>query len=282
MIGENLFRNPFWKCRKVAIDLEQVSPAKSGFFGTRWNRSPAERKPNDDLIDGLRRDFEFYPHIGPTQGADSGVVTLTPVVWLYFDGPDIPKRPSPYSGEAAWSRWRTQYWDAIGVAAVDVPDEKHIAVRAIKSDRLLDEVIVDAVHCAESCGEFAPYEGGVVLQYRGEVLWSPDECDLAGGLDTWLDVVRGDPGDWVSVRNGMRIGMARVVDDSVELWLEQLVDGEQGPIMTVQLPLGPLAAAVEVAINERTEFCARLEERFRHLGWREARAVAATIAGVDG
>jgi hypothetical protein len=215
---------------------------------------------------------------------DSGVVALTPVLLLSIDGPDIPKWPA--SGDAAaWVMWRPRYWDAIGVAAVDVPDGMHIAVRAIQSDRLLDGVIDYAVACAHESGGFAPYgDGGVVLQYRDQVIVSPDCNDLAEGLDDWLAVLGGRPNDWATIHNGHRVGMARVVNDVVELRLEQPADGDVdlGPFVTVQLPLDPLAAAAEVAINERNEFSGRLESRLRQRGWRDARTVAATIAGTQG
>ncbi|WP_155948390.1 hypothetical protein [Mycobacterium sp. URHB0044] len=215
---------------------------------------------------------------------DSGVVALTPVVLLGVDGPDIPKRPA--SGDAAaWTRWRQRFWAAIGVAAVDVPDGMHIAVRAIQSDRLLDAVIDYAVECAHESGGFAPYtDGGVVVQYRDEVIVSPDCSDLEEGLDDWLAVLRGRPEVWATVHNGHRVGMARVVNDVIELRLEQPVDGDAilGPFVTVQLPRDPVAAAAEVAINERNEFSRRLESRLRQRGWRDARTVAATIAGTQG
>jgi hypothetical protein len=187
-----------------------------------------------------------------------GAVELTPVVLLSVDG--------------------------LGVADADRPDGMHIAVRAIRSDRLLDAVIDYAVACAKSHGRFWPYtDGGVVLKHGGEVIVRPDCCDLEEGLDDWISLVRNRPKDWVRVHNGHRTGAARVVDDVVELKLEQPSEVDAiGPFVTVELAFGPLDVAVDIAIRERREFATRLERRLRQRDWPDAGAVAATVAGING
>ena len=210
------------------------------------------------------------------------VVELIPVVLLDVEGPDVPERPSSRD-EASWSKWRQRYWAAIGVQAHDVPDGMHVAVRALRSDRLLDAVMDYADACASESGQLAPYcDGGVVLRHNGQVMLSPDCCDLEEGLAEWVTMVRSRPKEPMPVHNGHRSGMARVIDDVIELELEQVSATEDGvgPFVTIQLGLQPVAAAVDAALGERAAFTARLERHLRQRGRPDAAVAAARITGV--
>lgn len=216
----------------------------------------------------------------PNSSSRVELVASCQLLLLGVDGDDLPPRPNsrPYVA-SDWVEWRKRWHETLELEIVGGADGLNVAIRDIRSDRLLDAIIDFALtHIDESDSPRPLADSGITLLVNGLRVAQPMCCvDLREATKAWTDFIDVQPTEWCLIWTGHPFVMGRVIAEVAEF--TQQTDSPELSA-AAEAPLAGLASALVSAVGDLEEFADRLASRLATRGLSDPGKTSRIIAGL--